>query len=306
MRIVFAGTPANAAKTLLSLLDSGFLVVGVLTREDAAVGRKKIITPSPVAQVATEAGIALWKSNSLDVTALKWLKELEPDLGVIVAYGSILKKQALAIPAKGWLNLHYSLLPDLPGAAPVQWAILQGRQETGVTVFELDEGIDTGPIYAQQPVAIAEDFTSGQLLDVLTDHGVNLLSKTIREIANGTAVKTKQPLRERTESASKLTRASAKINFSDTCAEVLNLVRAMNPEPMAWCEFGEDSIRVLSAAPSEEKDLAIGQVKSLDQRILVGCKGGSVQLLIVQPAGKLPMLATEWFRGLHLEQVQLS
>jgi methionyl-tRNA formyltransferase len=306
LRIVFAGTPANAATTLQSLLDGGFDVVGVLTREDAAIGRKKVITPSPVAEVATKAGIAVFKSNSVDDPTLKWLAELDADLGVIVAYGSILRSKALAIPSKGWINLHYSLLPDLPGAAPVQWALLEGRKETGVTVFELDEGVDTGPIYSQQAVTIPEGVNAGELLEILTMQGIELLSKAIQEIASNAAVKKVQDSHGQRKFASKLDRSAAKINFSDPSADVLNVIRAMNPEPMAWFEFEGVPVRVLSATKADALGIAVGVAVSSDQKVVVGCADGAIELLSIQPAGKVPMSAIEWFRGLRKEQVELS
>ena len=160
LRVVFAGTPQNAAETLDRLVNEGIQIVGVLTRTDARVGRSGELTPSAVAQKAHELGLETFKTNKIDDKTLEWLKSLKADIGAVVAYGSIFKQPVLDTPRLGWLNLHYSLLPDFPGPAPVQHAILQGQKVTGVTVFRLDTGIDTGPIIARTEHAIDDADTT--------------------------------------------------------------------------------------------------------------------------------------------------
>ena len=160
MKLIFAGTPANAANTLQALLqgDAGlFEVVAVLTRPDAPLGRKRVLTPSPVAAVAEAAGIPVIKTKKIDAATIEELRRFDADLGVIVAYGALLGAEALQVPAKGWINIHYSLLPQWRGAAPVQNALLHGDKTTGVTVFQLDEGMDTGPVWLKVATEIQPD-----------------------------------------------------------------------------------------------------------------------------------------------------
>jgi methionyl-tRNA formyltransferase len=170
LRVVFAGTPQNAAETLERLVSEGVQIVGVLTRTDARVGRSGELTPSAVAQKAHELGLETFKTNNIDDKAIEWLISLRVDIGAVVAYGSIFKQPVLEMPRLGWLNLHYSLLPELPGPAPVQHAILQGRKITGVTVFRLESGVDSGPIISSKEQAIDDADTTGSLLSKLTEN----------------------------------------------------------------------------------------------------------------------------------------
>lgn len=306
MRIVFAGTPKNAADTLQALLERGFEIVGVLTRLNAPIGRKKIVSPSPVAKLAESKGLPVWKSNSLDEQALNWLSSLEPDIGVIVAYGAILNSKALEAPKAGWVNVHYSLLPDYPGAAPVQLAILEGRHTSGVTVFALDEGIDTGPIYSQREVAIPLDATAGIALELLSKQGIELLDQTLRDIGSGVAVPKKQQLPSPRKLAAKLTRSDSRVNFNSPAQQVANLIRAMNPEPMAWFELDGLPVRALEARVSEATPLSPGLAMLDSGGVIVGCSDSCIELVTVQPAGKTAMPAADWFRGLRKDQVKLT
>lgn len=306
MKIVFAGTPSNAATTLKALLDASFQVVGVLTRTDALVGRKKVLTPSPVAVLAESLELPVLKTNTLDEQALSWLQAKKPDLGVIVAYGSILRKSALVIPAKGWINLHYSLLPNYPGAAPVQHAIKDGLEATGVTVFRLDEGVDTGPILAQREVTIEATDNSADLLRKLTDVGAQLLTDTLSNLEQRISnQRIQNPTGQRTL-ASKIDRIQAKVNFDKSAIEINNLVRAMNPEPMSWFEHDGEAIRLVSARPAEYQDLGVAEASLIGGQVVVGCRESSLELLVVQPAGKNSMGAADWFRGLRQQKVHLS
>ena len=236
LRIVFAGTPENSATTLSELHASGANIVGVLTREDAKVGRAKDVSPSPVGKLAEQLGLVVRKTNSVDTETLEWLKSLDADLGVVVAYGTIFRADALEIPRLGWINLHYSLLPELPGPAPVQHALLRGLAATGVTVFRLDEGIDTGPIISQCQVAIEQSDNAATLLGRLTTEGSKLLKELL--LAGETSVLSAlaQPTARDIASAFKPSRAFARLDFNSTAESLANKVRAMNPEPMAWFE----------------------------------------------------------------------
>ena len=306
MRIIFAGTPANAAKTLEALLEANHEVVGVLTRIDAPTGRSGTLTESNVALVASEHGLPLHKSNLPDSRTSEWLAGLEPDLGIIVAYGSILKRNLLEIPAHGWLNVHYSLLPKYPGASPVQQALLEGDSTTGVTVFQLDEGVDSGPIVAQATVQIAPDASAGSVLEDLTLVGSDLLMDTLENLESRLGVKTTQDRVSKHPLTRKISRAMARIEFGTPASKIVNLVRAMNPEPVAWFEFESQPIRVLESAISEIAGLPVGVASLVDGELLVGSLDVAVVLRTVQPAGKKPMAGADWFRGLRRDSLTLT
>lgn len=306
MRIVFAGTPINAAKTLNALVGAGNTIVGVLTRADAPTGRSGTVTESPVAAVASSLGIPVLKSNTVDTDVLDWISGLKPDLGVIVAYGCILKSDALEIPSKGWINVHYSLLPKYAGASPVQHAILDGETETGVTVFKLDEGVDTGPVLSVQRTEIRPDENTGELLERLTEIGSELLCRTLGDLDNQYSSRSFQEIDSTRVATRKISRALARLDFNQSSKDVVNKVRAMNPEPVAWFEFESLPVRVLEATVEGSAELAAGVARLLGSQLIVGCSDGSVALEVVQPAGKKPMSGADWFRGLRRDSLLLS
>ena len=300
MRVIFAGTPLNAAATLIALKKSGVDIVGVLTRTDAPLGRKKVLTQSPVAEAAQTLGVPVVKANQVDDHALSQLASFNADLGVVVAYGAFLDSTALAALPKGWINLHYSLLPALRGAAPVQHALLKGLSSTGVTAFQLDKGMDSGPILMQAPTAIEPDENAGRLLDRLTDLGISVLLELLPGIASGIAKPAPQDESAATF-APKIHRSHAQINWNETAANIQQLVLAMNPEPMAWTSLGEESFRILHARQflgSIEHGMP-GSVQLVEDRVVVACGNGQLQLIDVQPAGKNEMSAADWFRGVQ-------
>lgn len=306
MRIIFAGTPANAAKTLEALLAANHEVVGVLTRMDAPMGRSGTLTESPVASIANKQDLPLLKSNLPDSQVGEWIAGLKPDLGVIVAYGSILKASLLEIPAKGWLNLHYSLLPKYPGASPVQQALLEGDSTTGVTVFQLDEGVDTGPILSRASVVIDPDATAGSVLEQLTVVGSDLVLDTLKKLNDYLGTKTIQDKNLKVPVTRKINRAMARIEFNMPALRIVNLVRAMNPEPVAWFEFEAQPVRVLESAVSDFPGLSEGMAVLAEGELVVGSSDGAVILRTVQPSGKKPMPGADWFRGLRRDSLSLT
>ena len=308
MKIVFAGTPANAAQTLRAL-SASFEVVAALTRPDAPIGRKRVMTPSAVAEAADELGIPVIKANRVDEGVRTEIESTGADLGVIVAYGALLDQAALDSLPKGWINLHYSLLPQWRGAAPVQRAIMAGDRETGVTLFQLDRGMDTGPIHLQIPTVIEPGETTADLLPRLTQLGVTGLAELLPRIAAELSSPIPQDpgLLASLPTADKLTRDDARINWRQNAVEVENLIRGLNPEPMAWTTLDDESFRVLEAralGATDWQSLAgdntePGRVTLENGRALVSCGSGSLlELRTVQPAGKRPMSATDWARGL--------
>lgn len=304
MKIFYAGTTEHSARMLGALHSAGHEILGVLTREDAPVGRKKELISSPVAQKAQLLNLQLFKANVLSENLEDRIAALKPDLGYVLAYGTILDSRLLEIPKFGWINLHYSLLPSYRGAAPVQHAILNGESETGVTLFSLDSGVDTGPVIATAKHKLSGDENSGQALDSLTNLGIELTLKTLANFETEFAGKKSQSS-EGVTLASKITRTDAKISFSRSAFDLHNLIRAMNPEPMAWFEYETSPVRVLKASVLDDS-LPIGTATLNGNRVIVGCEKNALALEVVQPAGKSVMDAADWFRGLRQESVKLA
>ena len=303
MRILFAGTPEVSANILGWLVKSGHEIVCVLTRTDSHVGRKKVLTPSPTAVKADSLGLPVIKANRIDETVLTEISRMNVELAIVVAYGSILNKSALEAIPNGWFNLHFSLLPKYRGAAPVQRSILSGDKETGVTFFKLDVGMDTGPILSSLQTSIGINENSGELLHRLGELSKSLLSESLPQIYSG-AINLKEQVGE-PSSAPKPTREEAKLDFSQPATHLDNLVRGMNPEPMAWCLAGEDVLRVLNAfesahasAKSIASSKAEGSIFTTEWRVFVVCGAGTVlELIEVQPSSRRAMSARDWFHG---------
>jgi methionyl-tRNA formyltransferase len=302
LKILFAGTTANAAEVLRYLhKQARHEIVGVLTRTDAQVGRKRELRESAVAQLAGELGLRVIKANVVDDQTNVELSKLDAELGLVVAYGALLKRQTLGIPAHGWINIHFSLLPELRGAAPVQRAIIQGLRETGVSIFKLDEGMDTGPILAQVPTVIEHGENAGDLLSRLTNISLTMLDECLSQIESGTELMQTQS--GEATIAAKLSRQDARVDFAKSALYIEHLVLGCNPEPVAWAEYNSEPIRILNARTtvvSEATDLKQGEVSLFGDAVCVGVGDNQLlQLLEVQPASKRAMKATDWFRGLQ-------
>ena len=305
MRILFAGTPSTAATVLEGLLASGHEIVAVLTREDALTGRKKVLTPSPVANLAQIKGIPTIKANKLTADVLDDIRSHKVDLAVVVAYGVILRQEALdAVPA-GWFNLHFSLLPKWRGAAPVQAAIKAGDSETGVTLFRIDLGLDTGPVLGSANTVIEPGENAGELLHRLSMLGLTLLNQELPRLYSGVFELNAQD--GEVTHAPKISRSEAKISFVEKAKSVELLVRAMNPEPMAWCLLNGEPMRILEARAVETSSaLESGNVALQDDKVIVGCgQGTTLELVLVQPASKNAMSAKDWQNG-HSARVVLE
>ena len=300
MRLVFAGTPLVAANTLARLLaDDGHEVVAVLTRPDAPQGRSSRPVPSPVAQLAIGHGIEVLRpARASDPDLAARLAELDPDCCPVVAYGGLIPRSLLDLPRHGWVNVHFSLLPRWRGAAPVQHAILAGDEVTGVTVFELVEGLDAGPILASAEHALGASESAGEALEALEALGAEELVRTIDALAAGTITAVPQP-GEGVTLAPKLTVQGARIDWSRPAVEISRQVRANNPSPVTWTELDGERFRVLHAMPAEGDDLAPAELRAGKRSVLVGTGSGSLELLQVQPAGKRPTAAADWGRGLR-------
>ena len=234
------------------------------------------------------------KTPSIDAKTQSLLIAERVQYGLIVAYGSILKQDALECLPGGWYNLHYSLLPKFRGAAPVQHALMSGDDTTGVTIFKLASGIDTGDVLAKLETQISPDENAGDLLTRLSLLGSTLLLQELPKLA-GNPTLAHQVGKEST--APKLTRNVSKINFDSSAIEVHNLVRACNPEPGAWCVIGEQAFKIHATRVSADRSLNPGQVEIEQGKVFVGCGTGSLELIEVQPSGKNRMTAADWLRG---------
>ncbi|KQQ01394.1 MULTISPECIES: methionyl-tRNA formyltransferase [unclassified Rathayibacter] len=297
MRLVFAGTPAAAVPTLRALAASDHEVLAVVTREDAPVGRKRVLTPSPVATAADELGLPVIRANRLDETVTDRIAALEPDLGVIVAYGGLVRARLLAVPRLGWINLHFSLLPRWRGAAPVQRALMAGESPIGASVFQLVAELDAGDVFAEITEEVA-DRSAGELLDALAASGAVLTVSVVDDLAAGRAIAV--PQRGEVTLAPKLDVTDGRLDWSAPSSRLLALVRGVTPEPGASTAAGDARLKILALRPVvDAPSLAPGEVRLDSGRALVGTADGSVELVSVQPAGKNPMAGAAWARGLR-------
>lgn len=301
MRLVFAGTPEPAAVALQRLLASEHEVVAVLTRPDARKGRGRTLHPSPVKALALEHGIEVLTPETLagDSSIQQRLRELSPDAVPVVAYGNLIPADLLDIPAHGWVNLHFSLLPDWRGAAPVQAAIANGDEVTGATTFRIDEGLDTGDILGKLETGIGQTETSGELLERLADTGADLLAATMDALEAGTATPIPQP--QEGTYAHKITPADARVDWAQPASVVDHGIRAHTPAPGAWTMRGEERFKLGPVTLTDGDTLAPGEALFGKNEVLVGTADGDVRLGTIQPPGKKMMNAADWARGLHPE-----
>ncbi len=298
MRLVFAGTPEAALPSLDALLASSHEVVAVLTRPDAPSGRGRTSSASPVAERAAEDGIETLKPRRLP-DALGRLREIGPDCCPVVAYGALVPAVALALPPHGWVNLHFSLLPAWRGAAPVQHALRHGDEVTGASVFVLEEGLDTGPVLGVMTETVRPRDTSGELLDRLATAGAGLLVATLDALESGAAVPRPQPA-DGVSLAPKITTADAQVLWDRPSLHVDRLVRSCTPAPGAWTTWQGERVGLGPVEPVGDSDLEPGQVRVGRREVVVGCGDDrAVRLGEVRPAGKKPMPADDWARGVR-------
>jgi len=306
VRLVFAGTPEPALPALRHLIHSTrHDVVAVLTRPDAAAGRRRKPAPSPVAREALARGIPLLRPerpNSPEFVAE--LSELAPDCCAVVAYGALLRDALLAVPPCGWINLHFSLLPAWRGAAPVQAAIAAGDTITGATTFRIEPDLDSGPVYGVVTEAIRPTDTAGDLLARLAVSGAELLSATLDGIAEGTLTPQPQPT-DRVSMAPKITVEQARVRWELPAAVVERRIRAVTPNPGAWTVIGELRVKLgpvrLGDGCAPPEPLAPGAIHVDRQGVWVGTSSEPVRLGQIQPPGKKFMDAVDWARGARLD-----
>jgi len=293
MRAVFLGTPAAAIPSLAALIDVADIAT-VVTRPDSAKGRSKRPTPSPVKLAAAEWGLPVAEPKTrADIERV--LRDAEADIGVVVAYGRILSPAALEMTPAGFVNVHFSLLPRWRGAAPVERAILAGDETTGVSLMQLDEGLDTGPVIAALETPIEADETGGTLSGRLAYLGAMIIDDVLEDLLAGRLEPAPQ-LRTGVTGAGPLEPSEARIDATWTVGYAERAVRAFNPRPGAWFEMDATRFRVHRASPSPEA-VTPGVVAAFDGRAILGLQGGSLAIDVIQPSGKGPMPGPAWLNG---------
>ncbi len=301
MKLIFAGTPANAASAL-KVLAAHHEIVLVITREDAPVGRKREMQPSAVAAAAAALGLPVLKKNRLSEIDLEQIRRAGADRAIVVAYGALIPQALLKeLP---WWNLHFSLLPMWRGATPLQHSMLSGGVGSGITLFELEAGLDTGPIVASLPMEIDFEKTCGELLEEFTEKGSQLTLEALNRPSQA------QNQQGEASYAPKLAREHARLNLHETADSLAWKVMALNPQPMAWVEIETSPLRILRAKSLgstnwdalDNLSSSVGSLLIKGGKVLLCCGGGTrLELKEVQPAGKKPMSAVDWYRGLNKE-----
>lgn len=301
MRIVFFGTPEFAVPSLRALLRERFTIAGVVTQPDRPQGRSRsVLVPPPVKTLALAEGLpVLQPAKPTGDLFMAALRRMAPDLGVVVAYGHVLRPEVLELPPRGMINVHASLLPRFRGAAPIQHAILAGDAETGVSIMQMEAGLDSGPVLHRVTTPILPDDTGGSLAARMADLGASALVEALSLIVAGAA--RPQPQDESAVTfAPKIDRTVARIDWTRPAGAVARQIRAFDPVPGAWTALGEDPVKLFSPRVSDRSGEP-GEVLAAGERLLVACGSGSVMLREVQPAGKNRMSVEAWVRGRGIE-----
>ena len=318
MRLVFMGTPDFAVPALRALVSGGHEVVGVFTQPDRPAGRGKNLKPSPVKAAAEELGLTVFQPEKIKTPeGILQLQALAPDGIIVVAYGQILSREILQLPAKGCINVHASLLPAYRGAAPIHWAIMKGETNTGVTTMLMDEGLDTGDMLLRREIQISNEATTGEIHDQLASLGGELLLETLKELELGRLVTI--PQTGQSNYAPLLKREHERIDWSHRAIDLHHQIRGLNPWPGAFTTFRGENLKIWRSTPFlpmdkdkeclnfeprttnyEPRVAVLGQIIQVHENSLVVQTGdGLLQILEVQPAGKKAMSARDFFNGRH-------
>lgn len=294
MKVLFASTSKLAIPSIQRAQENGIDVIGIVTKEEKPSGRGRKPVPQPISQ---ELGhlFPIYKVSD-DLSLVETLRELDPDLVIAVSFGMLVKTEALRIPRYGWINLHFSLLPKYRGAAPVQRSILAGDQESGVTIFQLDEGMDTGPIFVSKKLSISGK-DAGSVLTEMSQVGADLILDVTRMIAEG--VKPKHQVGE-SSLAKKITNEETRISWIDSAESIERQIRAFAPKPGAWCIFRGTRLKVLAAQVAGDTSSGEGKVLDIDP-LRIGTGSGSLIIVSLQEAGKKPLSSSEWSRGARIQ-----
>jgi len=308
LRLVFAGSPSAAVPSLTALAASEHEVVAVVTRDDTPQGRRRVLTATPVALEAERLGLPVVKTRRITDEVAEWIAALDADLGVVVAFGALLKEPVLSAPRLGWVNLHFSLLPRWRGAAPVQRSLMAGDERTGAVVFQLVPELDAGDLLGTLERALDGTETAGDLLDELAATGADLLGDVVDRLASGTAEAVAQV--GEVTLAPKLVLGDGALDLTLPATQVVDRWRGTTPEPGAHLPFGDARLKVLElravVAGADDADgaatgggsLAPGRIALRGRRLLVGTGSAPLELVRVQPPGKKPMAGADWSRGL--------
>ena len=301
MRVVFMGTPDFAIHSLKALLeDDTFEIVAVVTQPDKSRGRSKKLTYCPTKDFAINAGLKVYCfENIRDKENVEILKELNPDVMVTAAYGQILSQKVLDVPKVGCINVHGSLLPQYRGAAPIQWAIVNGEKQTGITTMLTERGLDCGDILLREVVDIGENETAGELFDRLSILGGEILVKTLHGLLNDTIVPEKQNNEEATHFPM-LTKQDGRIHWNKTALEVKNLIRGVNPWPGAYAYYKEIMIKIWSCEVVDMNG-ECGEVLMAKDELIIACEQGALKIIEMQIPGKKRMTADAALRGFRID-----
>lgn len=305
MRIVYMGTPDFAVPPLAAMAEAGYDVAAVVTQPDKPKGRGKTLAPTPVKEEALRHGTPVYQPVKVrDSAFIEILKDLAPDIIVVAAFGQLIPKEILDMPAFGCINIHASLLPKYRGAAPIQQAVIDGEKESGVTIMRMGTGIDTGDMIAKAVVPLAPQETGGSLFDKLASAGADLLVKTLPEIFEGRAVYEKQPEESPTPYAGMITKNMGRMDFCRSAEELERLVRGLNPWPSAYTFLNGKTLKIWrSAVSSETAGAEPGTITGTGKEgISVACKKGTLLLQEVQLEGKKRMEADAFLRGCPLKE----
>lgn len=290
--MVFAGSPDVAVPYLRALHDSDVTIASVITRTDSPVGRKRVVTPTAVAHEAERLGLPIVKSNSLRDVEIP-----DVDLGIVVAYGGMIPDRLLERPIHGWINVHFSLLPEYRGAAPLQRAMWDGRDSTGITIFQLVTELDAGPVFASREIPFeAEETASEALARVAKATTVDLVT-TVGQI--GASTLSSQAQNGSASFAPRFTRADGRIDWSEPSVVVRHKIRAVTREPGAYTTVAGETFGILRAGEGDGRILPVGVVTVTPSGVFVGTGDAAIELVVVQPPGKPAMAATDWGRGLR-------
>lgn len=305
MRVIFMGTPDFATETLEEIVKAGHEVVGVVTQPDKPKGRGKTMMPTPVKETALKYNLPVYQPRKVrEPEFVELLRSLKPDVMVVAAFGQIITKEILEMPKYGCINVHASLLPAYRGAAPIQWAVINGDKESGVTIMQMDEGIDTGDMIEKAVVPIAEDETGGSLFDKLSHTGAKLCVKVLKDLEEGTAVGEKQPEESTTPYAKMIDKKMGEVDWKKSAKEIEQLIRGLNPWPSAYTKVHGKTLKLWKAKVLlETSQMKPGQiVKVTKDSLAVQTGQGMLEIQELQLEGKKRMDTSSFLRGYALAE----
>ena len=305
MRIVFMGTPDFSVGTLRALAEAGHQIVGVVSQPDKPRGRGKALAPTPVKEEALRLGLPVYQPAKVrEEGFVQTLRELEPDVIVVVAFGQIIPESILSLAPLGCINVHASLLPGYRGAAPIQWAVINGEEKSGVTIMRMDAGLDTGDMVSRVEVPLSEEETGGSLFDKLSQAGARLLVETLPTLADGTAVYEKQPSESPTDYAGMIRKEMGNLDWSMPAVKLERLIRGLNPWPSAYTFLGGKTLKLWRARVEQsQSEASCGTVLSAGKGgLLVQTGDGALRILELQLEGKKRMDAEAFLRGYQIPE----